>query len=214
VNSAAASRAARPSIASSNSSARSLPASRKSSHHDDEEDDDDDDLNDGDDYEGQHYHHDQPYQQQQLQHLRDDPSDRPAYRPRDSVASIKDDPFFHHYQTPQSVSLNREMMTATYEREEDDDSELVSPLSPRPRSAKKPSVDEGVNIPVSGILFLFGIWRGSRVPQGRSHTRKGSYAGRAGYTTYKGDHILWITSGGHTLDNPRSPLISRSQFLI
>jgi hypothetical protein len=33
---------------------------------------------------------------------------------RDSVTSIKDDPFFRNYQTPQSVSLAKELRSATY----------------------------------------------------------------------------------------------------
>lgn len=33
---------------------------------------------------------------------------------RDSVASIKDDPFFRNYQTPQSVSLARELRSASH----------------------------------------------------------------------------------------------------
>ncbi|KAK0107315.1 hypothetical protein ONS95_004009 [Cadophora gregata] len=37
-----------------------------------------------------------------------------AYVHRDSVASIKDDPFFKNYQTPHSVSLGRELRSATY----------------------------------------------------------------------------------------------------
>ena len=37
-----------------------------------------------------------------------------AYVHRDSVASIKDDPFFKNYQTPHSVSLARELRSATY----------------------------------------------------------------------------------------------------
>src|SRR5580700_6510470 len=36
------------------------------------------------------------------------------YSHRDSVASIKDDPFFRNYQTPQSVSLARELKSASY----------------------------------------------------------------------------------------------------
>ena len=91
---------------------------------------------DGDDEQQQHYH----------QPAADRPQ-RPEYRPRNSIASIKDDPFFRHYQTPHSVLLGRELMAATYEHQEDEDAELVSPLSPRP--VKKPAVDEGVNLPVS-----------------------------------------------------------------
>lgn len=34
---------------------------------------------------------------------------------RDSVASLKDDPFFRNYQTPHSVSLSRELRSARME---------------------------------------------------------------------------------------------------
>ncbi|KAL2073378.1 hypothetical protein VTL71DRAFT_10702 [Oculimacula yallundae] len=37
-----------------------------------------------------------------------------AYAHRDSVASIKDDPFFRNYQSPNSVSLARELRSASY----------------------------------------------------------------------------------------------------
>jgi hypothetical protein len=68
---------------------------------------------------------------------------------RDSVASIKDDPFFRNYQSPHSVSLNREMMAASYEEDDDDDDdEDDSPLEPLSRSSKRPSVDDSVNLPV------------------------------------------------------------------
>ncbi len=43
---------------------------------------------------------------------------------RDSVASIKDDPFFRNYQTPQSVSLAKELRSASYSSHGRDDSGL------------------------------------------------------------------------------------------
>jgi len=43
---------------------------------------------------------------------------------RDSVASIKDDPFFRNYQTPQSVSLAKELKSATYSSHERDDNSV------------------------------------------------------------------------------------------
>jgi hypothetical protein len=77
-----------------------------------------------------------------------------AHRPRESVTSIKDDPFFRNYQTPHSVSLGRELMSATHgaaglqddhggahDPNHDDHDGLVSPLSPPPRSAPRPSVE-------------------------------------------------------------------------
>jgi len=43
---------------------------------------------------------------------------------RDSVASIKDDPFFRNYQTPQSVSLAKELRSATYSSHARDDNSV------------------------------------------------------------------------------------------
>ena len=143
---AAAARTARPSFASSTSSATpsSIPASSRESRESRESSQLNELEHDNDRDEDLHPH---------VRHDRDDHhQQRPAYHPRDSVASIKDDPFFRHYQTPQSVSQGRELMAATYEHS-DEDAELVSPLSPRPRSMKKPPVDEGVNIPVSSRRF-------------------------------------------------------------
>jgi hypothetical protein len=159
---AAVARAARPNLAARTSSAPAIPQSREGvsrpgddddDEHDDEHDDevdpdqvgveeDEGDTDHPDNDGGLHDHHHDPSERR---------SQRPEYRPRDSVASIKDDPFFRHYQTPHSISLGRELMAATYEREEDEDAELVSPLSPPPHAAKKPSVDEGVNLPVSEV---------------------------------------------------------------
>jgi hypothetical protein len=69
---------------------------------------------------------------------------------RDSVASIKDDPFFRNYQSPHSVSLNREMMAASYEEDDDDDDdEDDSPLEPLSRSSKRDSVNLPVRISCS-----------------------------------------------------------------
>ncbi len=65
---------------------------------------------------------------------------------RDSITSIKDDPFFRNYQSPHSISLSRELRSATYSermREEN-----TAPDEPPPRSAKRPSVDNSVNLPV------------------------------------------------------------------
>ena len=139
---AAVARAARPSLASRTSSAPAIPqsqgVSRPGGGDDDDDDNDDEHLDDENDDDDEHH-----------RPTSSDRPQRPQYRSRDSVASIKDDPFFRHYQTPHSVSLGRELMAATYEREEDEDAELVSPLSPPPRPVKKPSVDEGVNLPVS-----------------------------------------------------------------
>ncbi|PQE21021.1 hypothetical protein CJF32_00005450 [Rutstroemia sp. NJR-2017a WRK4] len=73
---------------------------------------------------------------------REDDSDGRSYR--DSVASIKDDPFFRNYQSPHSVSLARELRSATYEEHSHNDGVFKDPP---PRSNKRPSVDHSVNIP-------------------------------------------------------------------
>jgi hypothetical protein len=65
---------------------------------------------------------------------------------RDSVASIKDDPFFRNYQSPHSVSLARELMSEHLHDEDD------LPGNPPPRSNKRPSVDNSVNLPVSIMI--------------------------------------------------------------
>ncbi|KAF7873945.1 hypothetical protein EAF04_002617 [Stromatinia cepivora] len=65
---------------------------------------------------------------------------------RDSVASIKDDPFFRNYQSPSSVSLARELRSATHsDRSHDDDVFKNSP----PRSNKRPSLGNSVLPPQS-----------------------------------------------------------------
>jgi hypothetical protein len=68
-----------------------------------------------------------------------------AFSQRDSVASIKDDPFFRNYQSPQSISLARELRSATYSERLRDE---ALPKDPPPRSNKRPSVDNSVNLPV------------------------------------------------------------------
>ncbi|TGO31615.1 hypothetical protein BHYA_0484g00030 [Botrytis hyacinthi] len=57
---------------------------------------------------------------------------------RDSVASIKDDPFFRNYQSPHSVSLARELRSVTYSDRSHDDDLLKNPPS---RSNKRPSLE-------------------------------------------------------------------------
>lgn len=71
------------------------------------------------------------------------PLDDESFNHRDSVASIKDDPFFRNYQSPNSVSLARELRTATYV------SEYLhnDPLDPPPRSNNRPTADNSVNLP-------------------------------------------------------------------
>jgi hypothetical protein len=55
---------------------------------------------------------------------------------RDSVTSIKDDPFFRNYQTPQSVSLAKELRSASYSSNgRDDDSIDSQPAWTNKRSA-------------------------------------------------------------------------------
>ncbi|KAB8290286.1 hypothetical protein EYC80_011151 [Monilinia laxa] len=79
--------------------------------------------------------------------IEDDSQEGLALHPRsyrDSIASIKDDPFFRNYQSPNSVSLARELRSATYsDRSHDDDVFRDPPL----RSNKSPSVENSVNVP-------------------------------------------------------------------
>ena len=72
-----------------------------------------------------------------------------GYNLRDSITSIKDDPFFRNYQSPRSVSLTRELRSATCA--DDRDEEL--PSNPLPKSAQRPSVDNSVNLPVCAKLL-------------------------------------------------------------
>jgi hypothetical protein len=55
---------------------------------------------------------------------------------RDSVTSIKDDPFFRNYQSPQSVSLAKELRSASYSSNgRDDDGVDIQPSWVNKRSA-------------------------------------------------------------------------------
>jgi hypothetical protein len=63
-----------------------------------------------------------------------------AYNQRDSVASLKDDPFFRNYQSPQSVSLTRQMSSATYNEMEGSDEELLG--------SSERQIENFVNLPV------------------------------------------------------------------
>jgi hypothetical protein len=76
----------------------------------------------------------------------EDDIDTDLYNIRDSVASIKDDPFFRNYQSPNSVSLTRELRTASNSERLRDGN---TPGEPPPRSPNRPSVDNSVNLPVS-----------------------------------------------------------------
>ena len=64
---------------------------------------------------------------------------------RGSIVSIQDDPFFRHYQTPQSVTLSKEMRSAAVQRSrhEEEDTDL-----PSPHSGTRNAVDTSVNLPV------------------------------------------------------------------
>jgi len=67
---------------------------------------------------------------------------------RGSVASVSGDPFFRNYQSPNSVSLAKELRSATYSshfRDEEDEEDM--PDVP-PRSPKRPTIDNSVNLPV------------------------------------------------------------------
>lgn len=67
---------------------------------------------------------------------------------RDSITSIKDDPFFRNYQSPHSVSLGRELRSAT------NTEKLRDEASPRDSSAQMAGrmMDDSVNIPVCLII--------------------------------------------------------------
>lgn len=65
--------------------------------------------------------------------------DNGDYENRDSVASIKDDPFFWNYQSPNSVNLARELRSVSSSRDEED-----LPEDPPPRSSQRPSVGDTV----------------------------------------------------------------------
>lgn len=70
--------------------------------------------------------------------------DADTHTHRDSITSIKDDPFFRHYQSPTSVSLARELRSAIYEEREGDGE--ASRLSP---TRNKSSSDNPGKLPVS-----------------------------------------------------------------
>ncbi|KAL3417775.1 RasGEF domain-containing protein [Phlyctema vagabunda] len=68
--------------------------------------------------------------------------DAQPYTDRDSIASIKDDPFFRNYQSPDTVLLTRELRSATYldalhGADEEDERDIV--ITPPPRSTRRPS---------------------------------------------------------------------------
>lgn len=68
---------------------------------------------------------------------------------RESIASIKDDLFFRNYQSPQSMSLAKELRSATYTEHMRKDKTISD--EPPPRSEMRPSVasmDNSVNLPV------------------------------------------------------------------
>jgi hypothetical protein len=70
------------------------------------------------------------------------------YKHRDSVASISEDPFLRNYRTPNSVSLARELRSATYSEHSHDGGASKDLLS---RSNQRPAADGSVNLPVSYI---------------------------------------------------------------
>ena len=69
-----------------------------------------------------------------------------AYNHRDSVTSMKDDPFFRNYQSPSSVSLARELRSATYSQHHSRDNDMGED----PRSTRKLSTDtfNAMSLPV------------------------------------------------------------------
>jgi hypothetical protein len=82
-----------------------------------------------------------------------------AYSHRDSIASIKDDPFFKNYQSPHLVSLARELRSATYSQQHLHDEDL--PEEPPPRSTRRPPADtsNSVNLPVRLPRPKKNMWR-------------------------------------------------------
>ena len=66
---------------------------------------------------------------------------------RDSIASIKDDPFFRNYQSPQSVSLARELRSATHTEKLRDEG------SRPPAQTAGRIMDDSVNIPVCDTQY-------------------------------------------------------------
>lgn len=72
--------------------------------------------------------------------------DEAVFNHRDSVTSIKDDPFFRNYQSPNSVSLARELRSATY-------TDRLHNESLPENSNKRPTVDNSVNLPVCSTLL-------------------------------------------------------------
>lgn len=71
-----------------------------------------------------------------------DEIDTPStYMHRDSIISIQDDPFFNNYQTPQSVSLSRELWTTS-------DSPSWVNMKPNSLSTSKQYVCPAITIPI------------------------------------------------------------------
>ncbi|TVY49626.1 Ras guanine nucleotide exchange factor A [Lachnellula occidentalis] len=64
-----------------------------------------------------------------------------GHEQRDSITSVQDDPFFRNYQSPHSVSLAKELRSATYSNRHRDDG---TPEEPDTRSPNKPFVDNAV----------------------------------------------------------------------
>jgi len=76
-------------------------------------------------------------------------NDADVHPQRDSITSIKDDPFFRHYQTPHSVSLARELRSAIYEEHRGDGE--VPKISP---TRKRSSADSTIKQPVSRRIWI------------------------------------------------------------
>ncbi|TVY31175.1 Ras guanine nucleotide exchange factor A [Lachnellula hyalina] len=66
-----------------------------------------------------------------------------GHEQRDSITSVQDDPFFRNYQSPHSVSLAKELRSATYMNRYRDDG---TPEEPPPRSPNRPLVDNAVKL--------------------------------------------------------------------
>jgi hypothetical protein len=74
-----------------------------------------------------------------------------AYSHRESVVSIKDDPFFRNYQSPHSVSLSRELRSATYL---DRMRTANAANDPSSQSEFSPSEEPSVNLPVCLLISM------------------------------------------------------------
>lgn len=74
------------------------------------------------------------------------------FKHRDSVASISEDPFLRNYRTPHSVSLARELRSATYSEHARDGGTSKDQSY---RANQRPSAENSVNLPVSYLTLRY-----------------------------------------------------------